>query len=113
MPEWPKQGDVVMLKGREKMAKKYQGKFMCEGMTASLSTYGDRIEWRASVRVKKFDNEYFLPGQLEPWVEPEKTKKKDKAKAKKEAVVKVDSEKPMTIEDRLRAALRKQLAMAA
>ena len=73
MPEWPKQGDWVQFKNRENMQKKYHGKYLCEGMTASLSTYGDRIEWRASVRVKKFDNEYFLPGQLEP-VE-EKTKK--------------------------------------
>ena len=87
MPEWPKQGDWVQFKNREKMQKKYQGKFLCEGMTASLSTYGDRIEWRASVRVKKYDNEYFLPGQLEP--APEKPVKKAKAKTKKPAAVKV------------------------
>lgn len=76
MPEWPKQGDWVQFKSRENMQKKYQGKYLCEGMTASLSTYGDRIEWRASVRVKKFDNEYFLPGQLEPWVDQKKAASK-------------------------------------
>jgi len=78
VPEWPKQGDVVQFKNREKMQKKYQGKFLCEGVVASLSTYGDRIEWRASVRVKKYDNEYFLPGQLEP--APEKPKVKTASK---------------------------------
>jgi hypothetical protein len=79
-PEWPKQGDVVQFKNREKMQKKYQGKFLCEGVVASLSTYGDSIEWRASLRVKKYDNEYFLPGQLEPAPEKPKTKAKKTAK---------------------------------
>ena len=113
MPEWPKQGDWVMFKNRDVWGKKkYQGKFFCEGMRASLSLYGDRIEWRASVRVKKYDNEYFLPGQLEPWVDQKKAaskrgkngagsnssereqarpkvKTKAKTKAKKPAAVKV------------------------
>ena len=80
-PEWPKQGDVVQFKNREKMQKKYQGKFLCEGVVAILSEYGDRIEWRASLRVKKYDNGYFLPGQLEPAPE------KPKVKAKKGAGV--------------------------
>lgn len=78
-PEWPKQGDIVVLKGAEKMQKKYQGKFLCEGLVAVLSASGCSIEWRASVRVKKFDNEYFLPGQLEP--APDEPKKKAKKKA--------------------------------
>ena len=77
-PEWPKQGDVVQFKNREKMQKKYQGKFLCEGLAAFLSLYFDRIEWRASLCVGKFKNEYFLPGQLEP--APEKPKKKPASK---------------------------------
>ena len=93
MPEWPKQGDVVQFKNREKMQKKYQGKYLCEGMTASLSTYGDRIEWRASLRVKKYDNEYFLPGQLEPWVDQKKTKAKTKAK-KSSGLSRTKTDKP-------------------
>ena len=84
-PEWPKQGDVVQFKNREKMQKKYQGEFLCEGVVASLSEYGDSIEWRASLCVGKFKNEYFLPGQLEP--APEKPKTKAKKKTKKKADV--------------------------
>jgi hypothetical protein len=88
MPEWPCKGDVVQFKNREKLTKKYQGKYLCEGMTAMLSTYGDRIEWRASVRVKKYDNEYFPASRLEP--APEKPAKKAKAKTKRPAAVKVN-----------------------
>ena len=36
--------------------------------------------------MKKYDNEYFHPSQLEPWVEPEKPAKKPKAKAKIKAI---------------------------
>lgn len=81
VPEWPKQGDVVQFKNREKMQKKYQGKFLCEGVVAILSEYGDSIEWRASLRVKKYDNEYFLPGQLEPAPEKKTGNNKKRAKA--------------------------------
>lgn len=72
MPEWPKQGDMVQFKAHD-IQKKYRGKYLCEGMTASLSTYGDSLVWRASLRVKKYDNEYFTPSLLEPV--KEKTKK--------------------------------------
>ena len=114
MPEWPKQGDVVQFKNREKMQKKYRGKYLCEGMTASLSTYGDRIEWRASVRVKKFDNEYFLPGLLEPVEEVKSEKRKVKSKTKKSAAKKVHSRVGSTVHldlaEQLRQALLKRLA---
>ena len=112
MPEWPKNGDWVQFKNRENMQKKYQGKYLCEGMTASLSTYGDRIEWRASVRVKKYDNEYFLPGQLEPWVDQKKTKaKKPKAKVvKTEAKPETTTASTMDLAERLRQALLAKLA---
>ena len=103
MPEWPKQGDVVMLKGREKMAKNYQGKFLCEGCVAMLSTYGDRIEWRASVRTKKYDCEYFYPSQLEPAPE---------VKPKTSSVSHQTSTEP-TLAERLREALLKQMQKAA
>ena len=85
-PEWPKKGDVVQFKEREKMQKKYQGKFLCEGVVASLSTYGDSIEWRASLCVGKFKNEYFLPGQLEPV--PEKAASKRGKNGAKRAATK-------------------------
>ena len=75
-PEWPRKGDTVQFKARESMQRKYRGKFLCEGLTAHLSPYGGRIEWRASVRVKKYDCEYFLPGQLEP-AEEGRSKKTD------------------------------------
>lgn len=130
VPEWPKQGDVVMLKGREKMAKKYQGKFLCEGCVAMLSTYGDRIEWRASVRTKKWDNEYFYPSQLEAAVEPKKPgKKKSKASKPKQAAKASGTNNSQvvtsqsascyqttaepTLAERLREALLKQLKQAA
>ena len=79
-PEWPKQGDMVVIKDAWKMAKVYQHKFLCEGVVATLSINGESIVWRASVRVKKFGNEYFLPGQLEPAPEKPKTKAKKTAK---------------------------------
>ena len=139
-PKWPEQGDVVMLKGRENMAKKYQGKFLCEGLVAMLSTYGDRIEWRASVRTKKYDCEYFYPAQLEPAPEvkpkgktkaaskreqngtrsssAEREQARPKVKTKKKTAapkknLKPETKSEPTIEERLRAALRKQFAMAA
>ncbi len=90
-PEWPKQGDVVQFKEREKMQKKYQGKFLCEGVVASLSPCGDRIEWRASLCVGKYKNEYFLPGQLEP--APDEPKTKPKKTAKKAATKSQPTEK--------------------
>jgi len=117
MPEWPKQGDWVQFKNREKMQKKYQGKYLCEGMTASLSTYGDRIEWRASLRVKKYDNEYFTPSMLEPAPEKPVKKTKAKTKAKKsESKAKVVKHQPSAIEhqtsiaEQLRQALLARLA---
>lgn len=126
-PEWPKQGDVVMLKGRENMAKKYQGKFLCEGLVAMLSTYGDRIEWRALVRTKKYDCEYFYPAQLEP--APEKPKKKTSKKTAKPAASNkkhaasnkkhaashevAEPSNEMTLAERLREALLKQFKQAA
>ena len=121
MPEWPKNGDVVMFCNREKMQKKYQGKFLCEGMTASLSTYGDRIEWRASVRVKKFTNEYFLPEQLEPAPDDKKkakvktttktTKTTGKAKAKASAEPKTEPKaETLSLAERLGQALLARLA---
>ena len=115
MPEWPKQGDWVQFKNREKMTKKYQGKYLCEGMTASLSTYGDRIEWRASLRVKKYDNEYFMPGQLEPWVDPKKSKVTQKAQ-KTQKVKPAPKRQPSDIEhqtsiaEQLRQALLQRLS---
>jgi len=122
VPEWPKQGDVVQFKEREKMQKKYQGKFLCEGVVARLSEYGDSIEWRASLRVKKYDNEYFLPGQLEPV--PEKPKK-GAGVSKKCAKAAASNEKPqasnevarasneLSLAERLRQALLKQMRQAA
>lgn len=119
-PEWPKQGDVVQFKNHEKMQKKYQGKFLCEGVVARLSTYGNSIEWRASLRVKKYDNEYFLPGQLEP--APEDKPARVKAKrgvSKKRAKAAASNEKPqasnevaavsneLSLAERLRQALLK------
>lgn len=120
-PEWPNQGDVVVIKGAEKMQKKYQGKFLCEGVVANLSTYGDRIEWRASLRVKKYDNEYFLPGQLEPAPEKPKVKAKKKGtrksqksqrvKAKASAEPKTETKaETLSLEERLRQALLARLA---
>ena len=78
-PEWPKQGDVVVIKDAWKMAKVYQPKFICVGGVATLSINGESIVWRASVRVKKLGNEYFLPGQLEP-APDDKPKKKAASK---------------------------------
>lgn len=122
-PEWPKQGDVVQFKNREKMQKKYQGKFLCEGVVAFHSLYDDGIEWRASLRVKKYDNGYFLPGQLEPAPEKPASKQgkngaatKSQPTAKAKVVVKVASQpeaagpqssNELTLAERLRQALLK------
>ena len=88
MPEWPKQGDMVQFKAHD-IQKKYRGKYLCEGMTASLSTYGDSLVWRASLRVKKYENEYFTPSLLEPVEEVKSKKRKVKTKTQKPAAVKV------------------------
>jgi len=119
MPEWPKQGDVVMFRNRENMTKKYQGKFLCKGLVASLSAYGDRIEWRASVRVKGSTNEYFAPALLEPAPDDKKPKKaakkttgKAKPKASTAAVTRQHTQQAAqpSLEERLRQALLARLA---
>jgi hypothetical protein len=62
--------------------------------------------------VKKFDNEYFMPGQLEPAPEePKKLKKKSKRREKKENVKAAPKQQPSgvspqtSIADKLREAL--------
>lgn len=120
-PEWPKANDLVMLKGREKMAKKYQGKFLCESLHPRLSTYGDRIEWSVSVRTKKWDCEYFAPGQLEPAPDdPKKAKKQARPKAKtmskpaaKPQTSNISPKTSLSMAERLREALLRQFAKAA
>lgn len=132
VPKWPAKGDMVMLKNQEKQCKKWQGKLSVYEVRGQLDTYHDKINWYAVVCTTKGKHDSMNRDvcYLEPWTEPDKPKKKQatgkpKATAKKtpapnksEVVTKqsasclVTTEEP-TLEERLRAALRKQFAMAA
>lgn len=122
-PEWPAADDMVQIKNQGTAPKKWQGKLKVNFVYGQLDRYHDKINWYAEVCTTKGKYDYMNReiGWFVPWVEPEKPSKK--TVSKKEKVEKKAPVKPqpaenhaaptMTIEDRLRAALRRQLAMAA
>lgn len=140
-PEWPKKDDLIQLKNQDTAPKKWQGALRVCKVYGELDIYHDTINWFAEISTTKgkWDSMIRSITIMEPWVAAAKVKKtKPKAKATKEATVKVDpctvkddagkdvtfdsyvpnvgyeeAPKPMTIEERLRAALRKQLSSAA
>jgi len=120
MPKWPAKGDMVMLKNQERQCKKWQGKLSVYEVRGSLDMYQDKINWYAVVHTTKgkHDSTTRDVGYLEPWTEPDRPSKK-KAVSKKEKTTAKATPEPCTVnpeptlEERLRAALRKQLAMAA
>lgn len=131
-PKWPAKGDMVQMKEGYRAIKKWQGKLCVYEVRGQLDMYHDKINWYAVVCTTKgkHDSTTSKVDALDPWTEPEKPKKKQatgkpKATAKKtpapnnsEVVTKqsasclVTTAEP-TLEERLRAALLKQLAKAA
>ncbi|MBQ8713102.1 MAG: hypothetical protein IJ551_09845 [Prevotella sp.] len=128
-PKWIKVNDPVQLKDQEKQPKKWQGKLSVWRVTGSLNYYKDAIEWFADVCTTKGKHDTMTRrvDYLEPWVEPDKPKKKaaTKKQAKKasgtnnsevgykqSASCLVTTAEP-TLADRLREALLKQLRVAA
>ncbi|MDD6017220.1 MAG: hypothetical protein PUC18_13265 [Prevotellaceae bacterium] len=106
--------DLVQFKNQENVAKKYRGKFLCENVFPQLSTDGQHIDWYVGLRIGRFSTTHHRVESVEKWVEPEKPKKKDKKRKGVESKVQEKTVNPEpTIEDRLRAALRKQLGVAA
>lgn len=132
VPKWPAKGDMVQMKEGYRAIKKWQGKLCVYEVRGQLDMYHDKINWYAVVCTTKgkHDSTTYKVDALEPWTEPEKPKKKQatgkpKATAKKtpapnnsEVVTKqsasclVTNEEP-TLEERLRAALLRQLKQAA
>lgn len=121
VPKWPKKGDLVMLKNQEKQCKKWQGKLSVYEVRDQLDTYQDKISWYAVVCTTKgkHDSTTYKVDALEPWTEPDRPSKKKAVSKKEKTTAKATNPEPCTVnpeptlEDRLRAALRKQLAMAA
>lgn len=120
-PKWPAKGDMVMLKNQERQCKKWQGKLSVYEVRGSLDMYHDKINWYATVCTTKgkHDSTTYKVDALEPWVELDKPKKKQAVSKKEKTTANATNPEPCTVnpeptlEDRLRAALRKQLAMAA
>lgn len=115
VPTWVKDGDYVQYKNQEKVTKMYQGKLYVETVFAHVDTCGDRIEWFASLCLsgRHTTRPLVNVNVLEPWVEPEKPKKKAEKKEAKVVVKQIAQPKqtaPLSIADRLRAALRARLA---
>lgn len=116
VPTWVKDGDYVQYKNQEKVTKMYQGKLYVETVFAHVDTCGDRIEWFASLHLSgRYTTRPLVNvNVLEPWVEPEKPKKKATEKKDAKVVVKQIAQPkqtaPLSIADRLRAALRARLA---
>ena len=95
-PKWPDRNDVVMFKDRDVWnKKKYMGSHLVNSVQPRLSLYGDYIEWTVAVCVGKHGCEYFRPGQLEPWVDPRKSKTKNKTKKTDKPVAK--SQRPTAV----------------
>lgn len=128
MPKWPAKGDYVMLKNQEKQPKQWQGKLSVYEVRGSLDMYHDKISWYAVVCTTKgkHDSTTYKVDALEPWTEPEKPKKKtsgkksakhaashEKAAASHEVAESSHEVAEPTLEERLRAALLRQLKQAA
>lgn len=119
-PKWPAKGDMVQMKEGYRAIKKWQGKLCVYEVRGSLDMYHDKINWYAVVCTTKGKHDSMTSevGCMEPWVEPDRPPKK-KAVSKKEKATAKATPEPCTVnpeptlEDRLRAALLKQLRMAA
>ena len=124
-PEWLKEGIHVQFKNQENILKKYRGKFYVDGMEAKAD-YSGRIEWWAVIKMDRYKTEMHPASRLEPWTEPEKPKKKTSGKKSAKPAASHEVAAPsnemaapsnevaeLSLEERLRAALLKQLRMAA
>ena len=110
------EGMTVQFKNRANMTKKYQGKYFVESVRQHVSAYGERIEWKAALRITKYNTEYFYPDALEEYVKPKKQPKKTVKKSSKESEKKkVEEPKPqihLSAEECLRKAILMRLAAA-
>lgn len=123
-PEWPARGDVVTIRESAQTKKKHEGKHLVDSVSPRLSADGRRIEWTVAVSVGRYDCERFLPEQLEAAdnkkVKTKAAKKtttkttkatgKAKPKASKAAPTQEPKTETLSLEERLRQALRARLA---
>lgn len=121
-PKWISKRDYVQVKDKEKLVENLQGKLYVTNVYAKLDDTGEKLMWMANVVASKGREWQFEVDRLEPWKEPEKTKKSGKKKTASKNTAKTAPSHEVSaashevaepsIEDRLRAALRKQLAAA-
>lgn len=112
-PSWPAKDDVVQFRDKDKLPKKYHGKYLVEDVAMSLNNTYDRIEWVAMVRTKKYYCESFFPCQLEPAEEKPKKVAKPKVRAATAAIISQQTEQvnaEPSMADKLRAVLLARLA---
>lgn len=120
-PKWPAKGDYVTLKNQERQPKKWQGKLSVYEVRGQLDMYHDKMNWYAVVCTTKgkHDSTTCEVGYLEPWTEPDRPPKKKAVSKKEKTTAKATNPEPCTVnpeptlEDRLRAALLRQLKQAA
>lgn len=123
-PKWIHVKDYVQVKDKENLIEKLHGRLYVTNVYARLDGTGEKFVWMANVVAAKGREWQFEVDRLEPWKEPVKPKKGDRKQAAgkdcarpaaktKASPRPVKAEAPVTVEDRLRAALREQLAMAA
>lgn len=116
-PEWVKEGCYAQFKNQENIVKKYRGKLYVEGL--EVHAWSERVEWWVVIKMDRYKTEQCPASRMEPWVEPEKPKKEKKVSTK--SAPKRESsgqttptipttQKPLSIADRLREALRARLA---
>lgn len=136
-PKWPSVKDYVQVKDKTNLVEHLKGKLYVTSVYAKLDGTGEKLVWFANVVAAKGRECQFKVDRLEPWSEPKKNEKMKKCKNEKKhaakkvartkaepAVAQQDTQpaapipdeaptRSLSIEDRLRAALRRQLAMAA
>lgn len=119
--EKKREGGYVQFKNQEGVVKKWQGKLWVGGLEPRLWQYLNecRIDWHVYCVGKKKANIYPKATELEPWTEPDRPSKKKAVSKKEKTTAKATNPEPCTVnpeptlEERLRAALLKQLRMAA
>lgn len=135
-PTWIKKGGAVQLKNQDAAPKKWQGKLSVYRVFGGYDSVSRSIKWYADVATTKgkYDCMNREVGWFVPWVEPEKKAKTSKAKTKstkgegkpkqaakasgtnnsqvvtKQSASCYQTTPEPTLEDRLREALRKQMA---
>lgn len=115
-PKWISKKDYVQVIDKENLVEKLHGKLYVTNVYAQLDRTGEKLEWFANVVADKGREWQFNVERLEPWKDSKKRQTPPAKKTKLEKAVDkavLCEEKTLTIEDRLREALRRQLGLAA